>query len=124
MDEDLLDAERRLFTAIQRHDVAALDELLAADFLITTAGWLPRPADKATWLAGLADHRLDGFDVTLLGVRRHRDVAVVLAESAQHGVRNGEPWDFTFWYTDVWVRAPRRGWTLSVRHASGVPRSH
>jgi len=123
MDADLLDAERRLLAAIQRQDLAAVDALLAADFLITTAGWLPGPADKPTWLAGLAEHRLDDFDLRLLAERRYGDVAVVVVESAQRGVRNGAPWDFTFRYTDVWVLAPDGGWRLAVRHASGSPRS-
>jgi len=119
MDAELLDAERRLLSAIQRQDLDAAGELLAGDFVITTAGWLAEPADRATWLAGLQQHRLDDFEVHLLAVRRHADVAVVLAESAQSGVRNGEPWQLTFRYTDVWVSSST-GWTLLVRHASVV----
>jgi hypothetical protein len=49
--EELEQAESRLMAALQRADLAAVAELLRDDFLITTAGWLPEPVDKSTWLA-------------------------------------------------------------------------
>jgi ketosteroid isomerase-like protein len=118
-DDELYDAEHSLLQAISRQDLATLSALLTDDFVITTAGWIAEPADKPTWVAGLAEHRLDGFDLSLLAVRRYGDVAVVLAESAQKGSRSGETWELTFRYTDVW-RAANGRWLLAVRHASLV----
>lgn len=117
--DELYDAEHALLQALRRQDIATLTALLADDFLITTAGWIAEPADKPTWLAGLAEHQLDEFELRLLAVRQHDNVAVVLAESAQKGSRSGEPWEHTFRYTDVWLRASA-GWILAVRHASIV----
>ena len=118
--DELYDAEHALLQALRRQDLDTLTALLADDFLITTAGWIAEPADKPTWLAGLAEHQLDEFELRLLAVRQHDNVAVVLAESAQKGSRSGEPWAHTFRYTDVWLRGGA-GWRLAVRHASIVP---
>ena len=117
--DELYDAEHALLRALRRQDLDMLTALLADDFLITTAGWIAEPADKPTWLAGLAEHQLDEFKLRLLAVRQHDNVAVVLAESAQKGSRSGEPWEHTFRYTDVWLRGSA-GWLLAVRHASIV----
>jgi ketosteroid isomerase-like protein len=117
--DELHNAERALLQALQRRDLDALTALLTDDFVITTAGWIGEPADKPTWLAGLAEHQLDEFDLRLVTVRRYDKVAVVLAESAQKGNRSGQPWEHTFRYTDVWV-AGNAGWLLAVRHASAI----
>jgi ketosteroid isomerase-like protein len=117
--DELCNAEHGLLQALQRQDLDALTALLTDDFVITTAGWIAEPADKPTWLGGLAEHQLDEFDLRLLMVRRYDNVAVVLAESAQKGIRSGQPWEHTFRYTDVWV-AENAGWLLAVRHASAI----
>jgi ketosteroid isomerase-like protein len=117
--DELYDAEQALLQALQRQDLDTLTALLTDDFLITTAGWIAEPADKPTWLAGLAEHQLDEFELRLLAVRRYDNAAVVLAESDQKGSRSGETWEHTFRYTDVWLRGGT-GWLLAVRHASIV----
>jgi ketosteroid isomerase-like protein len=113
------DAEHALLQALQRQDLDTLTALLTDDFLITTAGWIAEPADKSTWLAGLAEHQLDEFKLRLVAVQRYGNVGVVLAESAQKGSRSGERWEHTFRYTDVWLNRNAR-WLLAVRHASAV----
>jgi ketosteroid isomerase-like protein len=117
--DELYEAEHALLQALRRQDLDTVTAVLADDFVITTAGWIAEPADKPTWLAGLAEHQLDEFELRLLAVRQHTNVAVVLAESAQRGSRSGEPWEHTFRYTDVWLRGSG-GWLLAVRHASIV----
>jgi hypothetical protein len=117
--DEFYDAEHALLQALQRQDLDTLTGLLADDFLVTTAGWIAEPADKPTWLAGLAEHQLDEFELRLLAVRRYDNVAVVLAESDQKGSRSGETWKHTFRYTDVWLGGNAR-WVLAVRHAAIV----
>ena len=116
--DELHEAEHGLLLALQQEDPAVLATFLADDFLIVTAGWIAEPADKPTWLDGLAQHDLD-VDLRLLAVRRYEDVAVVLAESAQKGTRSGRPGQYTFRYTDAWRRVDA-AWLLAVRHASIV----
>ena len=105
MDEpDLELAESRLLTALQRGDLAGVGELLHDDFLITTAGWLPEPVDKSTWLAGLTNRMtLDTFTLRIVASRRFGDAAVVLVESDQSGTHDGTVFSMIFRYTDTWV---------------------
>lgn len=78
--------ESHLLGALERADLAGVAELLRDDFIVTTAGWLPQPVDKATCLAE-ASHRmtLDRFTLRLVASKRFGDTAVVLVESDQGG---------------------------------------
>ena len=114
-------AESRLLSALQHADLAAAAELLRDDFLITTAGWIPEPVDKSTWLAGLSGRMtLDSFSLRLLAARRFGDTAVALVESQQSGTHDGAPFSMAFRYTDTWVLEDDM-WRLAVRHASVAP---
>jgi hypothetical protein len=101
--DDLLEAERALLGALSGKDYETLAGMLDPDFLITTAGWISEPADKATWLAGFAENQLEleKFDVNLIAERRYEEIAVALVESEQEGTRKGDAWKYTFRYTDV-----------------------
>jgi hypothetical protein len=116
--DELEQAETRLLTTLQRGDLAAAGELLRDDFLITTAGWLPEPVDKSTWLAEASmSMTLDRFTLRLIASRRYGDTAVALVESEQSGTHAGTPFAMTFRYTDTWV-LDDGVWLLAVRHAS------
>ena len=121
--EELEELERELLAALRRRDRAALERLLADDFVITTAGWIREPVGKKAWLAAaLSEHTLDAFDLNVSHIRTYDDVAVVLSTSTQSGTRLDEPWEMSFNYTDVWTRQDAT-WQLSVRHASAAARS-
>ena len=121
--DELEQAETQLLSALQRADLAAVAELLRDDFLITTAGWLPEPVDKSTWLAELSDSMtLDRFTLRLVASRRFGDTAVALVESEQSGTHAGAPFSMTFRYTDMWI-LDDGVWRLAVRHASAAPRT-
>jgi ketosteroid isomerase-like protein len=114
-------AESRLLAALERADMAGVAELLRDDFLITTAGWLAEPVDKATWIEESSNRMtLDRFTLRLLASRQFGDTAVVLVESDQTGTHDGSPFSMTFRYTDTWVFEGDR-WRLAVRHASAAP---
>jgi ketosteroid isomerase-like protein len=116
--DELEQAETQLLAALQRADLAAVADLLRDDFLITTAGWLPEPVDKSTWLAEASrSMTLDSFTLRLVASRRFGDTAVSLVESEQSGTHAGTPFAMTFRYTDTWV-LDDGVWLLAVRHAS------
>ena len=119
--DELEQAETRLLDTLQRADLAAAAELLRDDFLITTAGWLPEPVDKSTWLAELSENiTLDRFSLRIVASRRLGDTAVALVESEQSGTHWGTPFSMTFRYTDTWV-VDDGVWRLAVRHTSAAP---
>ena len=116
-------AESHLLAALQRGDLTEVAKWLRDDFLITTAGWLPEPVDKTTWLAGLSGRMtLESFSLDVVASRRFGTTAIVLAESAQSGTHDGAAFSMTFRYTDVWVLEEDR-WQLAIRHASATPRA-
>ena len=119
--DELEQVERRLLEALRRADLDAAAALLREDFLITTAGWIAEPVGKRAWLDSLRGRMtLDSFDLRVLATQCFENVAVVLAESAQEGRHEGEPFSLVFRYTDVWVSG-ESGWALATRHASIVP---
>lgn len=119
--DELERVERQLLDALSNGDMGAATALLRDDFLITTAGWIAEPVGKEAWLDSVTKRMaLDSFDLRILATRRFGDVAVVLAESAQEGRHEGEPFSLVFRYTDVWVGRDS-GWVLATRHASIVP---
>ena len=121
--DELERVERELLGALRRADLNAASALLHDAFLITTAGWIAEPVGKGAWLGSLSERMtLDSFDLRLLATQRFGDIAVVLAESAQEGTHDGEPFSLTFRYTDVWIHGDD-GWALTTRHASIVPRT-
>lgn len=114
-------AEERLLLGLQRADLDAVSALLRDDFLITTAGWIPEPADKSTWLESLSGRmRLDSFTLRIIASRLWGDTAVALVESDQRGTHDGSPFSMTFRYTDTWVLEDGT-WRLAIRHASAAP---
>jgi ketosteroid isomerase-like protein len=121
--DELQRAEERLLRALQGADFGAVAALLRDDFLITTAGWIPEPVDKATWLNGLSGRMtLDRFTIRLIASRRFGDTAVALVESDQSGTHDDSAFSMTFRYTDTWVLEGGT-WQLAVRHASAAPSS-
>jgi ketosteroid isomerase-like protein len=118
--DELEGVERQLLEALSSDDMDAAAALLREDFLITTAGWIAEPVGKREWLDSLRKRiTLDSFELGVLATWQFEDVAVVLAESAQEGTHDAEPFSLVFRYTDVWVRG-ESGWALATRHASTV----
>jgi hypothetical protein len=119
---DLEALESAVLQAIVDRRWESLMGLLDDDFLITTAGWLDAPADKAQWVREVeARHELHAFSIESIVGRSVNDVCVALVLSKQIATWRGERQEFTFRYTDVWRRR-REDWVLFVRHASLVPR--
>ena len=103
----------------QRADVAALDKLLADDWLLTHSDG--RVQNKSEYLDELAtrtrvNQAIANEDVR---TRRYGDTAVVTGVSVQSGVSNGQPWSGRFRFTRVWVL--REGaWLMVTSHSSRI----
>ncbi len=104
----------------QRSDVAALDRLLADDWLLTHSDG--RVQTKAEYLAELRDRvrtnqAIANEDVL---VRLYGDTGVVTGTSVQSGTSDGRPWSGRFRFTRVWVRRAN-GWLMVSSHSSRLP---
>jgi ketosteroid isomerase-like protein len=95
--------------AVKRNDAATMDRILADDFILVTGrgkiyskGDLLRDARKGL---DQYEHQED-TDQT---VRIWGETAVVTAKLWEQGTENGEPFDYTVWFSDTYVRTPS-GW--------------
>jgi ketosteroid isomerase-like protein len=119
---DFLALEASILQAVVDRRWDDLVDLLDDDFVITTAGWLDRPASKQQWIEEVAArHLVHGFDIHSVDVRDLGTVAVVLVSSTQTATWKNAPFEGDFRYTDVWRGDSAGQWRLAVRHASLVP---
>jgi hypothetical protein len=103
----------------QRSDVAGLDDLIDAGFVLVHSDG--RVQHKADYLADLrSKSRVNGDivnrDVT---VREYGDAAVVNGVSVQSGIADGKPWSGKFRFTRVWLKRDGK-WVLVSSHSSRV----
>ena len=95
--------------AVKRNDAATMDRILAEDFILVTGrGKIYSKAD----LLRDARNGLDQYEHqedTDQTVRIWGDTAVVTAKLWEKGTEKGEPFDYTVWFSDTYVRTPS-GW--------------
>jgi len=98
--------EKEWQTAVRNHDVAALSELLAADFVGTSS--TGRVGSKSTLLSELRRDKnvYKSIEARGMSVRTHGDdVAVVTGVTRQSGTtRSGKRFNSSLRFTDTWVK--------------------
>jgi len=95
--------------AVQRNDVAAMDRLLADDFvLVTGKGRIYTKADLLREAAakGMVYERQEDSNQT---VRIWGNTAVVTALLWAKGMDHGKPFEYRLWFSDTYVRTAS-GW--------------
>jgi len=109
--------ENKWNAAYQRGDVAAMDSLLADDFIITVEDG--STFSKAGYIAhnGNSTVHVEISDMSDLKVRLHGMTAVVTGAYHEKGTEKGKPYEYHDRFTDVWVNNNRR-WQLIVSHYS------
>ena len=104
-------------TAVKKNDVAAMDRILADDFvLVTGSGKTYTKADlleEARSARMVYEHQEDSAQT----VRVWGDAAVITAKLWEKGTENGKPFDYTLWFTDIYVRTAT-GWRYVFGHSS------
>ena len=108
--------EQDLSTALSKHDKAATDALLSADFELRPNQHPGEPTARADWLAGDAAHAIGGIEQ--LGVRDYGDMAIVSY------VRTTPSADTTTiarcYVIDAWKKMGN-DWQLITRYQSDLP---
>lgn len=104
--------------AVKRNDAAAMDRILTDDFvLVTGRGKIFGKADlltEARQAKTTYEHQEDSQKtVRLVG----KDTAVVTALLWVKGATGGETFDYTLWFSDIYVRTPT-GWRYAFAQAS------
>jgi ketosteroid isomerase-like protein len=109
--------DTRYQEAVRTHDVAAMDSILADDFvLVTGKGKVYSKADllgEARDEGVVYEHQEDSNQT----VRLWGNTAVVTALLWAKGTEKGEPFDYKLWFSDTYVRTPG-GWRYVFGQAS------
>lgn len=103
--------------AVQRKDVAAIDRLLADDFVLVTGKG--KVHDKAAVLEseGAVDLVYERQDDSMQVVRLFGDTAIVTALLHAKGTDKGVPFEYRLWFSDVYLCTPT-GWRYSFAQSS------
>jgi ketosteroid isomerase-like protein len=103
--------------AVKRNDAAAMDRLLADDFVLVTGSG--KTYTKSDLLAQARSGRIkyEKQDDTEQAVRVWGDTAVITAKLWEKGTDNGEPFEYRLWFSDTYVRTAS-GWRYVFGQAS------
>jgi steroid delta-isomerase-like uncharacterized protein len=111
--------EREWMDAWCRDDRHAAAEILAEDFLLTSARGVF--LTKSEWLAALEQFKCSAFEWLEIRVRTYGHVSVVNARTRQEATVSGSDWSGIFLLTDVWVHDGKQ-WRVVARHGTGPVR--
>ncbi len=116
---ELVALVHRLQEAVQQHDVAVLEELVAPGFrLITSRSGNPFRRDE--WLASAAGpFEVASFSLRDFVVTADQDTAVVSHRQTQDATLAGRKAHDEWLISDTWVRRAGR-WQMLLRHAEPV----
>lgn len=122
VEQTLIQMERDWAQALARSDQAALDRILAADFMVTDADGrlLTKAQSDAQRKSGALKYTAftaDDFKVRVFG-----DTAIVTGRSTVKGAQNGNDISGQERFTDVFVRRDGR-WQAVSTHVSRVAKS-
>lgn len=122
IEQEIIKLTHEWMDAVARRDSAALDGLIADDFLIS--GWLPdgRRADKKLYVEDClrpVEVEQASYSYDQWKVRVYDDTAVVNCIFHCHALVAGQEWGGDFLLTDVWVKEGSH-WRVVTRHSSPV----
>jgi ketosteroid isomerase-like protein len=113
----VLEVEAKWNDAYKRGDFAALNSLLADEFIITIEDG--RTFSKAGYIAqmGAGTSVVEVSEMSDLKARMHGNTAVVAGAYHEKGKIKGKPYEYHDRFTDVWVNSDGR-WQLIASHYS------
>ncbi|HWY22596.1 MAG TPA: nuclear transport factor 2 family protein [Candidatus Acidoferrum sp.] len=113
----ILELEDKWNVAYKRGDVAAMESLLAEDFIITLEDGTT--FSKSGYIAHNGDPtvRIDTTEMSGLSVRMHGNTAVVTGAYHEKGTSKGKPYEYRDRFTDVWMSLNGK-WQVIVSHYS------
>jgi ketosteroid isomerase-like protein len=108
----------QLFDAMKRRDAAALDGMLASDFIFTI--FTGDVGNKQGYIdATVKAMTIDSFKLHPIAVHIYGDSAVVVYRLSLKAQVNGAPWSPELTSTDTWIQQAGV-WKLASRHSSAV----
>lgn len=113
-------ASARYEKALAEKNKSALENILAQEFVLTTA--TGKKINKANMLANLGkqETRYESFDSSEVEVRVAGATAIETGKVRTVGIRAGKKIDETTRFTLVWIRTAA-GWKALAEHSSFIP---
>src|SRR5437868_3056058 len=106
--------------AVKKNDAVTIDRILADDFvLVTASGKTYTKADLLNDARGgrtTYEHQEDSMQT----VRVWRNTAAVTASLWEKGIADGQAFDHTLWFSDIYVRTPA-GWRYVFGQSAYCP---
>jgi ketosteroid isomerase-like protein len=118
-EQAVLEAEQRWYTALAAKDVAALEQVLAREFVLN--GSAPGLESRETYLqtARMSERTLEPVALEQRQVRVYGEAAVTTGRGQLRGVYKARPIALTFQYTSMFVLRGGR-WQAVASHVSVV----
>lgn len=118
IEQDVIELSHAWMNAWIEKDEARLNQLLADDFLITSARSAGELANKSDYMQNaLHGWTANTFTYERLQVRLYEETAIVHSFARQTATVDGKDWSGEFLLTDVWVKRDGR-WQVVTRHSS------
>jgi ketosteroid isomerase-like protein len=118
----LIALEQRWNEAFYRHDVAAIKNILADEFMATYDDGARGDKAKELALAAEFNQQVESAIQDEFTVKVYRDTAVVWFSLRLVGVKQGQRAELTLRYTDVWVIRDGRWQCVSTQSTRVNPR--
>jgi ketosteroid isomerase-like protein len=117
----ILSLEDKWNAAYKRGDIATMESLLAADFIITVEDG--STFSKSGYIAHNGDStvHIEITEMSGVNVRMHGNTAVVTGAYHEKGLSKGKPYEFRDRFTDVWMNVNGK-WQVIASHYS-IPAS-
>jgi ketosteroid isomerase-like protein len=113
----ILAFENKWNAAYKRGDVAAMNSLLAEDFIITVEDG--STLSKSGYIAHNGDStvHVEITEMSGANVRMHGNIAVVTGAYHEKGTSKGKPYEYRDRFTDVWMNTNGK-WQVIASHYS------
>lgn len=118
MSDELRLLEEHWADCLERGDVAALEELLADDFILSSAGGVGERVTRDEWFENLGRIQTRSLSVQFIDARAFGDVAVVRATLEWDAALGDRSLSGEYAITDVFTRSDERwrvSWRISTR---------
>ena len=109
--------DERYQAAVKANDVAGMDSILDASFILVTGRGTVFSKKDLIEDARARNTTYEHQEDTQRTVRVHDGTAIVTALLWEKGIGKGRPFDKKLWFSDVYVRTPR-GWRYVFGQAS------
>ncbi len=113
----IAELDRQYQAAVQENEVATMDRILADDFVLVTGSGKTYTKAELLKQARSGQVRYEYQADTDQTVRVWGDTAVVTAKLREKGTEKGNPFDYSLWFSDTYVRTST-GWRYIFGQAS------